>query len=182
MATPAKMAAALALLSVLSLLCAAARPAAAQPVRANPSPKAGELCKDLGPDWAGVPLGPCSEPGTTCAWFKRGVHKCTRAPFLVAGDVCFDAGATRAEKYAFRAVGCGQGTACQPAAAWWRGGGRAEKGKPADGSGVHRCAPLPNTGCFDLAGSMYWPGGTAQRYQAQTGMPCGGAYPKCECA
>lgn len=175
MATPTKMAA----LLVLSLL---ATTATAQPVRPNPHPKAGELCKDYGPDWRGVPLGPCADPGTTCAWFKRGVHKCTRAPFLTGGDVCFDAGATRAEKFAFRQTGCGQGTACQPAAAWWRNEGKGLKGKPADGAGVHRCAPLPKTGCFDLAGSMYWPGGTAQRYEARTGMPCGGAYPKCECA
>lgn len=153
---------------LLALLAAAATAATAQPVAPNPAPKAGDVCVDRG--WVNVPLGPC-EPGTTCEWFKRGVHKCTRSPLLSEGSVCFDNAASDAEKAELREFGCERGTACQPAA------------EARDGLGLYRCQRLPKTGCFVLAGSAYWPPGLPHTYEAATGQLCGmNGAPACVCA
>jgi hypothetical protein len=156
------------LLSLLAIATAATTTVAAQPVAPNPAPKAGDVCIDRG--WTNVPLGPC-EQGTTCEWFKRGVHKCTRAPLLPEGSTCFDNAASDEAKARFREFGCERGTACMPAA------------EARDGQGLYRCGRLPKTGCFVLAGSAYWPPGLPHTYEAATGQVCGmPGTPACVCA
>lgn len=159
------------LLLLLLALIALASTATAQPVAPNPAPKAGDVCIDRG--WVNVPLGPC-ENGTTCEWFKRGVHKCTRAPLLREGDACFDNGAADDVKARWRELGCVKGTACQPSA-------DAKEAKGVDG--IYRCQKLPKTGCFVLAGSAYWPPGLPHTYEAATGQTCGmPGFADCVCA
>jgi hypothetical protein len=93
---------------------------------------------------------------------------------LPEGQVCFDNSATDEAKALYRQWGCVRGTACQPSA---------DPDEAKGTAGIYRCARLPKTGCFVLAGSAYWPPGLPHMYEAATGQTCGmPGFPDCVCA
>lgn len=149
-----------------------------QPIQSNLFPKAGDLCKDLGPQWKNMTLGPC-EAGTQCKWFKRGVWKCVNK-LLKNGDICWDARLKKYQDYIkYRQADCADGFGCM-----WVGGSTPY---------IYKCQPLPSKGCYTMCGSAQWPPyGGNQSYiitgkdskgknvaHKFPGEPCGGPYPAC---